>query len=115
MSCGTSRGFAFRPIPEVSSWSEWDNLDQTKSLKDTQQHGNTPASLQLFPGDVVFMTGSCNDLFHHAVYASPFDEVVGSNNRVSLVFKRALDRGGGKKGHGLAGEGRRSRQRNRRQ
>ena len=65
---------------------------------------NAPASLQLFPGDVVFMTGSCNDMFHHAVYSSPFDNVEINNSRVSLVFKRALERGGGKKGHGLRGE-----------
>ena len=32
---------------------------------------------------------------------SPFDKVGVDNSRVSLVFKRALDRGGGKKGHGL--------------
>eukprot|EP00571_Detonula_confervacea_P016050 CAMPEP_0172307882 /NCGR_PEP_ID=MMETSP1058-20130122/8645_1 /TAXON_ID=83371 /ORGANISM="Detonula confervacea, Strain CCMP 353" /LENGTH=630 /DNA_ID=CAMNT_0013020179 /DNA_START=107 /DNA_END=1999 /DNA_ORIENTATION=+ len=114
VSCGTSRGFAFRPIPEVSTWSEWDTIDQNTQTKETQQNDNTPASLQLFPGDVVFMTGSCNDFFHHAVYSSPFDRVGIENSRVSLVFKRALDRGG-KKGHGLAGEGRRSRQRNRRQ
>lgn len=77
----------------------------------------------------MFMTGVCNDLFHHAVYASPIEnqgghegkisqkgvgKLVGngSNGRVSLVFKRALDRGGGKKGHSLAGEGRRSRRKN---
>jgi len=108
VSCGTSRGFAFRPIPEVSTWSEWDDVDQK-----TQQNDNQAASIQLFPGDVVFMTGVCNDLFHHAVYASPFDKVGVDNSRVSLVFKRALDRGGGKKGHGLAGEGRRSRRKHR--
>ena len=44
---------------------------------------------------------------------SPFDKVGVDNSRVSLVFKRALDRGGGKKGHGLAGEGRRSRRKHR--
>jgi len=108
VSCGTSRGFAFRPIPEVSIWSEWDDLDQNTLMKDGQQNDNTPASSQLFPGDVVFMTGACNDVFHHAVYSSPFDKVGVGNSRVSLVFKRAQDRGG-KKGHGLAGEGRRSR------
>ena len=107
--------FAFRPIPEVSTWSEWDKMDRSTLPKDTQQQNdNTAAALQLFPGDVVFMTGSCNDLFHHAVYSSPFDRVGSNNSRVSLVLKRALDRGGGRKGHGLAGEGRRSRQRNRR-
>jgi len=62
------------------------------------------------------MTGHCNDVFQHAVYPSPFDKVDGvDNGRVSLVLKRAIDRGGGRKGHGLAGEGRRSRRRNRRQ
>ncbi|KAL7531447.1 hypothetical protein ACHAXR_004053 [Thalassiosira sp. AJA248-18] len=114
VSCGTSRGFAFRPIPELSTWREWDDIDQNTLMKDKQQTDNTPASLQLFPGDVVFMSGACNDVFHHAVYSSPFDTVGCDSSRVSLVFKRALDRGGGKKGHGLAGEGRRSRQRNRR-
>lgn len=84
-------------------------------MTDKQQSENTPASLQLFPGDVVFMAGECNDLFHHAVYASPYDKMGIDSSRVSLVFKRALDRGGGKRGHGLRGEGRRSRQRNRRQ
>mmetsp|Transcript_7937 Transcript_7937/g.15914 ORF Transcript_7937/g.15914 Transcript_7937/m.15914 type:complete len:653 (+) Transcript_7937:332-2290(+) len=110
VSCGTSRKFAFRPIPEISTWDEWDN--HRKNHK--RQRDDTdcaPALLQLFPGDVVLMTGECNDVFHHAVYASPFDGI-GSSSRVSLVFKRALDRGGGKRGHSLAGEGRRARRRN---
>ena len=63
-------------------------------MTDKQQSENTPASLQLFPGDVVFMAGECNDLFHHAVYASPYDKMGIDSSRVSLVFKRALDRGG---------------------
>ena len=102
----TSRTFAFRPIPEVSTWSAWDDDVGQTPMNDVN---NAPASLQLFPGDVVFMTGSCNDMFHHAVYSSPFDNVGINNSRVSLVFKRALERGGGKKGHGLRGEGRRTR------
>lgn len=95
----------------MSTWSEWDEGDTNALLKDTQQNENTPAALQLFPGDVVFMAGACNELFHHAVYSSPSDRDGINNSRVSLVFKRALDRGGGQKGHGLAGEGRRSRNR----
>ena len=106
VSCGTSRTFAFRPIPEVSTWSAWDDDVGQTPMNDVN---NAPASLQLFPGDVVFMTGSCNDMFHHAVYSSPFDKLGINNSRVSLVFKRALERGGGKKGHGLRGEGRRTR------
>ena len=118
VSCGTSRKIAFCPIPEVSIWSEWDNQmnqsKQTASGKGRHQSKDdtacAPAVLQLFPGDVIFMAGVCNDVFHHAVYASPFDE--GGSSRASLVFKRVLDRGGGKKGHSLTGEGRQSRRKN---
>lgn len=107
--------FAFRPIPDVTTWSEWDEIDRSTPMKAIQQNENAPVALQLFPGDVVFMTGSCNDDFHHAVYSSPLEGIAVNNSRVSLVLKRALDRGGGRRGHGLAGEGRRSRQRNSRQ
>ena len=114
ISCGTTRGFAFRPIsePEMTTWSAWDDPFKNTVTKEKQQSDDKlAASTQLFPGDLVLMTSDCNDLFHHAVYSSPFDELEGmNNNRVSLVLKRALDRGGGKKGHGLKGEGRRSRQ-----
>jgi len=107
--------FAFRPIPDVTTWSEWDEIDLSTPMKAIQQNENASVALQLFPGDVVFMTGSCNDDFHHAVYSSPLEGIAVNNSRVSLVLKRALDRGGGRRGHGLAGEGRRSRQRNSRQ
>lgn len=108
VSCGQSRKFAFRPIPDVSIWSDWE--DSAKQSKDDTSCA--PATLSLFPGDVVFMTRDCNDLFHHAVYSSQSslsDHV--HSSRVSLVFKRALGRNG-KKGHGLAGEGRRARRNN---
>jgi hypothetical protein len=108
VSAGTSRKFAFRPIPDASTWAEWDSL-VSKIAKNTKDDtSNSPAVTQLFPGDAVLMTGPCNDLFHHAVYASSFDDVDASNSRVSLVLKRSLDRGGGKKGHSLAGQGRRA-------
>ena len=61
------------------------------------------------------MDSECNDLFHHAVYnrqdvrVGTNELVKNSDGRVSLVFKRAMDRGSGRKGHGKAGEGRRSR------
>ncbi|KAL7514293.1 hypothetical protein ACHAXN_012070 [Cyclotella atomus] len=106
VSGGTSRKFAFRPIPDLSTWAEWDLIKTTQQSKDDA--ACAPAVAQLFPGDVVLMTGDCNDLFHHAVYAAPFDDCA-QNSRVSLVLKRALDRGGGKKGHSLKGEGRRAR------
>ena len=59
------------------------------------------------------MWGDCNDLFHHAVYPAAdnnFQNDTGGKNvgRVSLVFKRAIDRGNGKKGHGIRGKGRKS-------
>ncbi len=72
----------------------------------------------MFPGDCVKMWGSCNDVFHHAVYgADAFDDANAdlssqpkrhNDGRVSLVFKRAMDRGNGRRGHGQRGEGRRS-------
>jgi len=113
VSCGQSRKFAFRPIPDASIWSDWDTMSQIAKLQAKDDTSCAPAALSLFPGDVVFMTRDCNDLFHHAVYSSTSSL---SNHldssRVSLVFKRALDRNNGKKGHGLAGEGRRSRRNN---
>lgn len=107
VSCGQSRRFAFRPIPQASIWNEWDIYQHEVNSED--ELSCTPAVLNLFPGDVVLMTRNCNDLFHHAVYSSqsPSTNHLDSS-RVSLVFKRALDRNG-KKGHGLAGEGRRAR------
>ena len=110
VSCGTSRIFAFRPIPGVTTWGEWDKIDQATLMKVYQQNETGAAALQLFPGDVVFMTGPCNDVFHHAVYSSPLDGIAIRNSRVSLVLKKAVDRGRGRRGHRMAGEGRKSRQ-----
>ena len=112
------RKFAFRPIPDLN---EWDKFETKKLQKDTghqnDDNGNgiIPAVIPLFPGDVVKMDSECNDLFHHAVYnrqdvrVGTNELVKNSDGRVSLVFKRAMDRGSGRKGHGKAGEGRRSR------
>ena len=111
VSAGTSRKFAFRPIPDLSTWSEWDPNRLMTSKQSKDDTACAPVVVQLFPGDVVLMTGVCNDVFHHAVYASPFDQAGTHSSRVSLVLKRALDRGG-KKGHSLAGEGRRARRNN---
>jgi alkylated DNA repair dioxygenase AlkB len=101
VAAGDERRFAFRPIPGTSTWSEWDNY------KGTNAEEPLPAVIHLFAGDVVKMWGSCNDDFHHAVYTAEHDN---AGDRVSLVFKRAINRGG-KRGHGLQGEGRRSRRR----
>ncbi|KAL7489358.1 hypothetical protein ACHAW6_014950 [Cyclotella cf. meneghiniana] len=109
VSCGASRRFAFRPIPGISIWSEWESTGSAGTKQTKDETACVPAMIQLFPGDVVLMTGTCNDFFHHAVYASPFDDGGSQESRVSLVFKRALDRGGGRKGHSFAGEGRRAR------
>ena len=109
VSLGTSRKFAFRPIPDISTWNEWDHIDSELTEQTRDDTSCAPAAVHLFPGDVVLMSGSCNDAFHHAVYASPFDGSDRTSSRVSLVLKKALDRGGGKKGHSLAGEGRRKR------
>ena len=110
VSCGQSRKFAFRPIPEKSIWNEWASDASNNSKQQKDDTSCAPAALSLFPGDVVLMTRDCNDLFHHAVYSSPgaLNNQQIDSSRVSLVFKRALDRNG-KKGHGLKGEGRRAR------
>ena len=103
VAAGDERKFAFRPIPGSSRWIDWET-----STKEQIRPGdeNLPASIHLFEGDVVIMYRDCNDLFHHAVYS---DE---NNNeqagRVSLVLKRAIERGG-KRGHSQQGEGRRAR------
>lgn len=116
VAAGSPRRFAFRPIPDHSSWSEWENSDQQmkcdqddKRVQDDQD--STPAVITLFPGDVAQMWGTCNDDFYHAVYPGhtrPGGErqAVG---RISLVLKKAISRHGGVRGHSLAGQGRRSR------
>ena len=65
----------------------------------------------LYWGDVVVMRDHCNDAFEHAVM--PAQGAANRGPRVSLVFKRALADGNGRKGHSLAGEGRRYRARRR--
>mmetsp|Transcript_20026 Transcript_20026/g.26593 ORF Transcript_20026/g.26593 Transcript_20026/m.26593 type:complete len:201 (+) Transcript_20026:1-603(+) len=117
VSCGSPRKFAFRPIPDKNKWSEWDDVDCSAnggSSGGANDDATAPAAVRLFPGDVVLMTDDCNDVFHHAVYADE-GNCDDTGSRVSLVLKRALDRGGGQRGHGLAGEGRRARRRQRRE
>ncbi|GAX28311.1 hypothetical protein FisN_27Hh034 [Fistulifera solaris] len=102
VAAGDARRFAFRPIQ--TSWEDWDTNQQAGT---SQKNGinNEPAVIRLFPGDIVKMYDTCNDDFHHAVYPD-----ADGRGRVSLVLKRALPRGSkGQRGHGLAGQGRRSR------
>ena len=115
VSAGDNRRFAFRPIPELTVWDDWDNIQGASGINNSATN-NAPAVIHFFAGDVIKMFGRCNDDFHHAVFA---DDVTPSKvragrgqGRVSLVLKRAIDRGG-KRGHGLSGEGRRSRTRQR--
>lgn len=113
VAVGQPRRFAFRPIPGVSSWSDWELEECTGTLGDE----HVPAVIPLFAGDVVKMHSTCNDDFHHAVYpqqpnGSDDDLDDDDDERISLVFKRALARNGKRKGHGKTGEGRRSRRRN---
>eukprot|EP00980_Cylindrotheca_fusiformis_P002226 scaffold517_cov119-Cylindrotheca_fusiformis.AAC.9 len=95
VAAGTDRKFSFKPID--TTWKDWDPLDLENG-----QH-TMAASIHLFSGDLVVMKENCNDEFYHAVQPGENDK-----DRVSLVFKRALDRGSGRKGHGQQGEGRRS-------
>mmetsp|Transcript_19669 Transcript_19669/g.42904 ORF Transcript_19669/g.42904 Transcript_19669/m.42904 type:complete len:423 (+) Transcript_19669:246-1514(+) len=106
VSAGSDRRFAFRPIPGASAWDDWDT-----GKKGAAVDKNIPAVYHMFAGDIVKMYGRCNDEFYHAVYADDaINMKVNGQGRVSLVLKRAIDRGG-RRGHGLAGEGRRSRRR----
>jgi hypothetical protein len=111
VAAGDERRFAFRPIPGTTTWNEWDTRSSITTASGINNNGggdatNAPAAIHLFSGDIVKMWGSCNDDFYHAVYTAEGE--AGTDGRVSLVFKRSMDRGGGKRGHGLAGEGRRS-------
>ncbi len=114
------RKFAFRPIPNENHWHKYETKTAKSKIKggatgkSGDDDGIIPAVIPLFPGDVVKMYAECNDLFHHAVYGSSAndnksDRKKTGNGRISLVFKRAMDRGNGRKGHGRAGGGRRSR------
>jgi hypothetical protein len=107
VAAGDSRRFAFRPIPGQNQWAKWDATVAT-AAENAIQDDTAPASIHLFSGDIVQMWGECNDLFHHAVYSAEGERESSRQGRVSLVLKRAIDRGGGKRGHGLPGEGRRS-------
>jgi hypothetical protein len=109
VAAGDYRRFAFRPIPGENKWTKWDtagtNVENEVSIEE-----NAPAAIHLFSGDLVVMWGECNDLFHHAVYTAEGEaNATGPDGRVSLVLKRAVDRGNGRRGHGLQGEGRRAR------
>ena len=119
IQAGEERKFAFRPIPGMSTWSQWDAVKEeveflkgtassNKIIKPDEEWNPTwnsdkefiPAWIHLFPGDIVLMKGPCNDMFHHSVYPASSSTEEGSV-RVSLVLKRALDRHG-RRGHGKA-------------
>jgi 2OG-Fe(II) oxygenase superfamily len=95
VAVGSDRKFSFKPISGRTEWKEWDNLDMPAT--------STAATVSVFAGDLIVMKDSCNDDFYHAVHAGVSDE-----QRISLVMKRAIDRGNGRRGHGLQGQGRRN-------
>jgi hypothetical protein len=95
VSVGDDRRFAFRPI---TTWGE-EGCDHDR-----------PAVVDLFPGDIVQMDENCNDDYLHAVYAARDNgdhDDPAPIGRISLVLKRAIARAGGRRGHGLQGQGRR--------
>jgi hypothetical protein len=103
---GDVRKFAFRPIPNENEWGNYET-ENARRVDRKSQNGDEilPAVVPLFPGDVVKMDHECNDVFHHAVYGRQ-EMILGINTnhnesrgRVSLVLKRAINRGGGRKGH----------------
>jgi len=49
VSCGSSRIFSFRPMPKVSIWSEWDDVEKKASVKEKKQNENTPVVFNCSP------------------------------------------------------------------
>jgi hypothetical protein len=130
LAAGDDRKFAFKPIGERTQWEEWDYVkgvglhgssnNNNNNMLETVACEPVAAVTHLFAGDMVVLRDTCNDDFYHAVHAGEAGScltnkdkdatvTIGGGERISLVLKRALDRGGGKRGHGLAGEGRRAR------
>ena len=101
VAAGSCRKFAFKPIE--TNWDEWELRDESRNDNSNNAHSDA-AILPLFEGDLVVMTENCNDDFYHAVHSSQNDDP-----RISLVLKRALQRGtsGDQRGHGLYGQGKR--------
>ena len=87
VSVGETRRFAFRELGRNEDEAHW---------------------FRLRSGDCVWMFANCNDDWEHCVMRA--EGAAGENDgpRASVVFKRALAGRGGRRGHGLAGEGRRA-------
>ena len=86
VSIGETRRFAFRKLAGGG--------DKTQNDGEEEQ-----VWVRVHHGDCILMRDDCNDNWEHCVFGKEND----SNNaaRISLVFKKALSRGGGrKKGHG---------------
>lgn len=98
VAAGSDRTFAFKPID--TQWDVWDTVQGVEASKTS-----AAATTHLFAGDLVIMRDNCNDDFFHAVHAGESNDP-----RVSLVFKRGI----GQRGHGLAGQGRRSKRKRQR-
>jgi len=91
VSIGETRRFAFRKLAAGG---------------EKKQNGGEEEQIwvRVHHGDCILMRDDCNDNWEHCVFGKEND----SNNaaRISLVFKRALSRGGGgKKGHGTKSKG----------
>ena len=112
VAAGSDRKFAFKPIVAwPTSTTDTDNDNDNDNDSNNGNNDKQAAVTHLFSGDLVVMTDNCNDDYYHAVHAGMNNHHHHQHHRVSLVLKRAIDRGGGQKGHGLQGQGRRSRRR----
>ena len=87
VSVGETRRFAFRELGKNEDEAHW---------------------FRLRSGDCVWMFANCNDDWEHCVMRA--EGAAGENDgpRASVVFKRALTGRGGRRGHGMVGEGRRA-------
>ena len=110
VTAGHDRKFAFRPIWEETHWDDWEpDSSSSTALPQPPKSEKMAAITHFCHGDIVVMKEDCNDLFYHAVHAGDSSESSSIHQeRVSLVLKRALPRGKSGRGHGLPGQGRRS-------
>ena len=86
VSVGETRRFAFRELGKKEDEAHW---------------------FRLRSGDCVWMFGNCNDDWEHCVMRAEGEAGENDGARASVVFKRALSRGG-RRGHGVSGQGRRA-------
>ena len=110
VSVGETRRFAFREIggstdPNLTATSGGGAKGKGKGAGGNG--GDVMHWWRVRNGDCVWMFADCNDTWEHAVLKAEGD--CNDGPRARIVFKRSVASKGGRRGHGLAGEGRQTR------